>query len=219
MNKIKINGIFYDLDNTLYPQIIDVRQRIEYCINKYLGENNEHIKEFWVNEWLDNGPNKYNIIDDIIQKFLHNISKENLITAYRNYQTKLYMEEGILNMLNRFKKLGIKQFIITNGDPKIQLNKINSLEIKNIFDEIIIATSEYAKPSTHWYRKLLERYNSIAEKFLSIGDWYAMDGVASISAGIRFIKVNGGPIKESVPKEIQCINKLTEIERYINYEP
>ena len=213
MNEIK--AVFYDLDNTLYPQIMDVRPRVEHCVKEYLEGDLECIKEFWINEWLDNGPNKSDIIDSVIQQFSSIVKKEEIILAYRNYQTMLHVEKDILRMLRKIKKLGIKQFIITNGYPEVQLHKISALGIKDIFDEIITATGAYAKPSPYWYKKLLEKYNLPPEKCLSVGDWYAIDGTGAFKAGIQFIKINSGPVKESIPAKARRINKLIEIEEYL----
>ena len=213
MNEIK--AVFYDLDNTLYPQIMDVRQRVEHCIREYLDGDLECIKKFWVNEWLDNGLNKSDIIDRVIQKFPSSVKKEEIISAYRSCQTTLHMETDILRTLRKIKKREIKQFIITNGCPEVQLCKINALGIKDIFNDIVTATGAYAKPSPYWYEKLLQKYNLTPEKCLSIGDWYEIDGTGAIAVGIQFIKVNSGPVKENIPAKTRCINKLAEIEEYL----
>jgi len=211
----KIHAVFYDLDNTLYPQIIDVEQRIDYCIKKSPFSSTKSIKRFWKKEWLKNGHKKNDLIDSIIEKFSLNLNKEEVVYAYRTYRTNLFLAKEIVDLLEKIRNQGIKQFVITNGNLLIQSNKIDSLQLSRYFDEIIIAIDEYAKPSVYWFNELINKYNFKPEECISVGDWYAIDGFASQSAGITFIYKDGGPIKEIVPSHIERIRDLTEIEEYI----
>lgn len=213
MNKTK--AIVYDMDNTIYPQLVDITQRIEHCIKIFSLPMPENIKSFWINEWLENGPEKSNLIDRIIRRFFLKVDKNSFLLVYRSYKTKLSLENEISGLFINNKAKDIKQFIITNGYTETQLNKIDSLDLEKFVDEIIIAKGEYAKPSNHWFLELLKKYNLEPAECLSVGDWYAVDGAASESAGVPFIYKEGGPIKETVPRHIKKIQKLTEIEEYI----
>jgi|FaiFalFF_MnMetaG_3_1042247.scaffolds.fasta_scaffold26674_2 putative hydrolase of the HAD superfamily len=216
MNKIR--AIFYDLDNTLYPQIVDVEQRIDYCIKKFKFHNGDSIKKFWMEEWIINGPKKNNLIDKVIEKFNLNINKEQILNAYRTYRTRLSLCKEVVELLKEIKDQGILQFVITNGNPIIQQNKIDALQLNYFFNEIIIAEGRYAKPSSYWFNKLMKKYNVKPNDCISIGDWYNIDGIASQSAGISFIYIEGGPIIEEVPSYIVKIKKLVEIKGYIKNE-
>ena len=216
MNKIR--AIFYDLDNTLYSQIMDIEQRIDYCIKKLGFHHGNSIKKFWIEEWMADGPRKNNLIDSVIKKFNLNIDKEQILNAYRSYKTKLSLCKEVVELLKEINNHGILQFIITNGNPVIQQNKIDSLQLNYFFNEIIIAKGKYAKPSSYWFNKLMKKYNLKPNNCISIGDWYAIDGIASQSAGISFIYIEGGSIIEEVPSYIVKIKKLVEIKGYINNE-
>lgn len=216
MNKIK--AIFYDLDNTLYPQINDVTQRIDYCIKEFFLPNPDDIRRVWIDEWLKNGPLMHNLLDKISEKFSLGVNKEELLSAYRACNTNLYLEEDARRLLLKVKGKGIKQFLITNGYPQTQLNKIRSLRLEELFDEAIVATGEYSKPSDYWFKKLLKKHNLAPEESLSVGDWYMVDGLASISAGIPFLHIGGGPVEEDIPPYICRLNKLKNIEEYLTYE-
>ena len=214
----EIHAIFYDLDNTLYAQIMDVEQRINYCIKKFPFPDAESIKRFWKKEWLKNAHKKNELIDSIIEKFSLNLNKEEVIYAYRTCRTNLFLAEEIVALLKRIRNQEIKQFVITNGNSLIQSNKIDSLQLNRYFDEIIIAIDEYAKPSVYWFNELISTYKLKPKECISVGDRYAIDGLASQSAEIAFIYKDGGLIKESVPDHIKRIRDLTEIEEYICYE-
>jgi len=212
MNK---KAIFYDLDNTIYPQIIDIEQRIDYCLKKFAFRDEKIIKTFWINEWLENGPVKKDLIDIVIKKFGLNVNKEKFLNTYITYKTNLSLTEKHMELFKKIKNLNFKQFVITNGNPVIQLNKINSLKLHQFFDEIIIATGEYAKPCNYWFKQLMFKYKLNPDECISVGDWYAIDGIASLSAGITFIYKEGGHVIENVPEHIDKIKDLTEILRYV----
>jgi FMN phosphatase YigB (HAD superfamily) len=211
----RIKAVFYDLDNTIYPQITDMEQRINYCIKTY--SLPKKIKPFWIKEWLDNGPIKDGLIDVVLEKFSIGISKKKLLSAFRACQTDLCLEKEVRDYLVTIKNRGIKQFLITNGIPKTQLKKIQSLNLREFIDEIIVATGKYSKPSNYWFKKMLVRYRLDPKECLSVGDWYAVDGIASISAAISFLHVKGGPIIEYIPRQVHSITRLTDIESYIKY--
>ncbi|WNC32644.1 MULTISPECIES: HAD family hydrolase [unclassified Thermosynechococcus] len=215
MNNLKVKAIFYDLDNTLYPQIIDVEQRIDFCVSYFELKDASQVKSFWLNEWLDNGPTKTNIIDNVIKEFSLSITKHDLIHAYRNYNTSLTIEPEINNLLRYNRHQGIRQFLITNGNYETQAQKIKELQLETIMDEIFIATGSHAKPSPFAFLSLLKKYNLQPHECMSVGDWYHVDGVASISAGINFIHLEGGPISEVLPSKVTSISMLTKIVSFL----
>ena len=126
MNEIK--AVFYDLDNTLYPQIMDVRQRAEYCIKEYLDGDLECIKEFWVNEWLDNGPNKSDIIDRVIQKFPSSVKKEEIMNSVKQAMAE--------RRLTRIDEINVDE-VAKDAASKIKAQKIKD-RTNALNDEIIV---------------------------------------------------------------------------------
>lgn len=213
MNKIR--AVFYDLDNTIYRQMDDVSQRIDCCIRAFSLSLTEGIKAYWLAEWSENGPMKHNLIDKVIEKFSLGVEKEKMISAYRNCMTVLFLDAGVGELLSAIRKKGIKQFIITNGHPGTQMTKISSLGLEETCDEIIVSVGEYAKPSSYWFLRLQEKYGLAPEECLSVGDWYAVDGIASQGAGVKFYYVKGGPVKEDLPFGVISICRITELGEYL----
>jgi HAD superfamily hydrolase (TIGR01549 family) len=209
----RVRAVFYDLDNTLYPQINDVEQRIDYCIGAH--SLPPQIKSFWVREWLDNGPLKPHLLDHVMERFHLGIDKKELLRAYRTYRTELCLDPEVRDCLMTVKRRGIKQFIITNGTLETQSKKIDSLNLRELMEDIIIATGEHAKPSAHWFSHVVANHRLSPKECLSLGDWYSVDGVASLSAGICFLHVRGGPIVESIPPDINSITRIPEMESYL----
>lgn len=203
----KLRAIFYDLDNTLYPQILDVRQRVSACARRFFPNNSYEVENFWLKEWQNNGPKK-NLIDIICKTFKCRFDKEDIINFYRSYKTDIRLQDEVANLLIKFKSLGIKQFVITNGIKESQEYKIKKLELYKLIDDYVVTEGEYRKPSPYYFVKFLEKYKLNGLEAVSIGDWYEVDGVASQSAGIEFIYLRGGPIVEKIPENVRQIDNL-----------
>jgi len=201
------------MDNTMYPQIMDVEQRIDYCIAKYCFP--KYVKPVWMDGWSQNGPMKRDLLNRIIRKFSLNVAEKDLVTAYRACKTNLLLHREASEFLLIVRKKGIKQFVITNGIPKVQMIKANSLHLDGLVDEIVVATEAFAKPCDYWFRALLRKYRLCAGECLSVGDWYAVDGVASSAAGIFFVYMDGGPVVEDLPSWVPRVSRLSELSRYL----
>lgn len=211
----KIKAVFYDLDNTLYPQKQDIIQRIEHCLNLFSVKNKGQIKKFWLKEWENDGPKKNDIIDRVIKEFSLKIDKELLLQEFRSFRTKIKLEPSVHCLLLDLKKMGIKQFLITNGNYTTQWNKIEELGLNKIFDELVIATGETAKPSDFWFKYYLNKYKLKPEETLMVGDWYEVDGIPAKVLGIKYLHLLKGIVKESLPPDIDVIYELEEIRRFI----
>ena len=208
----KVQAVFYDLDNTLYPQIADIEQRVDYCVTKYAPENcRVALKSYWLQEWTDNGPKKTGIIDDIVNRFPLSGDTLEIIETYRSVQTSLHISPDIQDILKRIDDLGILQFLITNGHKSVQKQKIASLGIADFFEDIRIAEGEYAKPSPAHFNELIQKYDLEPVHCMSVGDWYTVDGISAIRSGIPFVYLRGGPITEIIPPQIRIINTLLEL--------
>ncbi len=88
------------------------------------------------------------------------------------------------------------------------MRKIESLGVRELFTEVVVASGLYAKPSCYWFTTMLELHGLNPSQCISIGDWFAVDGAASAGAGIRYIHLTGGPVREPLPDTVVCINNI-----------
>ncbi len=91
----KVDAVFYDLDNTLYRQLEDVRQRIAYCARKFRLPDAVEILSFWLKEWSERGPAERNYIDKVIERFSLKVDREAMIEEYRSCTTTLSLDEKV----------------------------------------------------------------------------------------------------------------------------
>ena len=165
----KVDAVFYDLDNTLYRQIEDVRQRIEHCASEFRLPEAGEILSFWLKEWSEKGPAEQNYIDRVIERFSLTVDREAMIEEYRSCLTTLSLDEQVYDFLAMVRERGIKQFLITNGRTQTQIRKIESLGVRELFDDVAVASGQYAKPSSYWFTALLQRHGLGPSRCISVG--------------------------------------------------
>ncbi len=208
-------AIFYDLDNTLYDQTEDIKQRIYFCTNKY--NLNNKIAAYWLKEWLDGGPLKNNLIDNLVIKYNLDLNKNELIDSFKTYKTELILDVNIKRMLLNFKSNGIYQFIVTNGNQNMQEHKIRTLGLDKIVNEYKCAIPPYTKPSPYWYDYLMKKYGLSHDDCISVGDWYASEGMAAKNLNIKFLYLQNKIFKEKVlGKEIKKIKSIYDLIGEVN---
>jgi len=207
-----MKAVFYDLDNTLYSQMDDVRQRIAHCAELF-GMSHE-VVDYWVREWSVDGPKK-RILDQLAEKFELNAQKSDIIKEYRGFKTKISLSDDARHIIEYCNKNNLLQFLITNGREEVQMQKIRSLRAEGLFTKFAVSVGEYSKPSPFWFKKFMGEYGLAPGDCISVGDRYDIDGNASEAAGIPFIYLSGGPIREKVPENIKRINNIYELKEYL----
>ena len=118
--------------------------------------------------------------------------KKTILPIYRNFipsDLKLYKDS--LGYLDFFKKNGYKLVLITNGREYTQNIKINLLNIRMYFDEILMSDEfnvPIRKPCTKMFLKVLEKFNIKSNEMIYIGDDPIVDK-SSEKLGIKFINI------------------------------
>lgn len=196
-----IRVIGFDLDNTLYNQELfefEVFEDIASEISK-----NFHIdKEEYLQELkqLYNTGEKEFVFDKAITKIYGKLPinwdsfvKEYVLSIYRNFIPKnISPYDGTINILKKLKEENYKLVLITNGNSKVQNNKINRLDIRKYFDLILISDDympRRRKPDTHMFEEALNFFNIHSSQMVYIGDDLERDK-ASENIGVKFFNIN-----------------------------
>ncbi|MGJ0290689.1 HAD family hydrolase [Aliarcobacter cryaerophilus] len=196
-----IRVIGFDLDNTLYNQELfefEVFEDIASEISK-----NFHIdKEEYLEELkqLYNTGEKEFLFDKAMAKIYGKLPinwdsfvKEYILSIYRNFIPKnISPYDGTVNILKKLKEENYKLVLITNGNSKVQNNKINGLDIRKYFDLILISDDyepRRRKPDTHMFEEALSFFNIHSSQMVYIGDDLERDK-ASENVCIKFFNIN-----------------------------
>lgn len=196
-----IRVIGFDLDNTLYNQELfefEVFEDIASVISK-----NFHIdKEEYLEELkrLYNAGEKEFLFDKAMAKIYGQLPinwdsfvKKYVLSIYRNFIPKnISPYDGIVDILKKLKEENYKLLLITNGNSKVQNNKINGLDIRKYFDLILISDDyepRRRKPDTHMFEEALSFFNIHSSQMVYIGDDLERDKACE-NVGIKFFNIN-----------------------------
>ncbi|QWB99447.1 HAD-IA family hydrolase [Mycoplasmatota bacterium] len=217
-----IKAIIFDLDDTLISEKDYVVSGFiavsNYVSNKVKKHTSKEIFERLQNLHNTN-PNKVfnRMIDDL--NFSSEIDVKELIDVYRSHKPVISLFEGALPVINKLKEQKYKLGIITDGYLIAQKKKIESLNINNLFDEIIMTDAlgkEYWKPSVIPFELMSKKLNVDYSEMIYIGDNPRKDFYVSAVYPIITVRIKrDGYYQDSNyfqdVKEKFSINKLEEI--------
>lgn len=189
-----IKVAIFDLDDTLYSEK-------EYVLSGYqaIAEKFPEVSDMAVKLW-DTFEKGGKAIDEVLMS--ENIftveNKDECLNIYRFHKPKIKLYDGVMEMLFRIRKKGIKTAIITDGRPEGQHAKIDSLKLNNLFDRIIITDElggiEFRKPNTKAFEIIKNYFGVKYSQIFYVGDNIHKDFVAPSKFGMKMIyfkNING----------------------------
>ena len=197
--------IGFDLDNTLYDQsqfMFSFFHKAALDLSQRLGMPAADIEESFVNVWKFRTSYYPYLFDESLEKIGvndPNILKA-LVASFRSHRTSLLLFEGAREMLG-FLKERYMLFMITDGHKRTQENKIESLQIREYFSEIIITGEhgkDWTKPSPLAYACVMKRLGGDAKNYLYIGDNPHCDFFGAKSIGMMTVRVATGPFANTL---------------------
>ncbi len=188
-------AFIFELDDVLYPEkdyllqvyylfaglleyttLIDAKQTTDLMVNTYITEGKEFV--------FDRLKEKLNIDE----KHRSNL-KHLMVTA--KLPLKLLLYQNMLNLLQDIVVDRKKIFIVTNGDPAKQLNKIKQTEWHGLEQYLIVYFTDESKPKpdTDAIDKLIKDHNLQRRDIVMIEN-AEIDRLCAESSGIDYINVN-----------------------------
>lgn len=207
--------VVFDLDDTLYKEIDFLKSAYREIASFIDEECAEDIYTFMMNVYQNGG----DAFGEVIKKYQPNVSKEELLDSYRSHFPDIKLEEGASEFIEALKSRGVKMGVLTDGRSTTQRNKLKSLGIEDIFEEVIIS-EEFGseKPNLKNFKYIDLRYKNYSKIY--IGDNFKKDFVSPNALGWRTIGLldNGKNIhkqNEDLPQEYlpqSTIHSFKEIE-------
>lgn len=185
----------FDLDNTLYPEK-DYLYQVYYMIGQFIEYHetfdHEIITKYLINEFENKG--RSHIFDKLIEQF--SLKKEYVDNCIRLLRTarlplKLLLYKEAEWMLNELKEKQKYIFILTNGEPEQQYNKITQIEWNGLQKHIkcYYANEIVPKPAPDGLLKIMADHNFSPEELVFIGD-ADIDENCAKAAGVDFAYIS-----------------------------
>ncbi len=147
------------------------------------------------------------------------IDAESVNSSYKAYLAEeAILIDSVETVLRLFHSLGLRLFIITNGDTKVQKSRISKSPIKNYFEKSFISDEiGEAKPSYGFFKYVADNIPEFKKEYtLVIGDSPTSDIKGANNFGIDACYFN--PYKNPLPDGVfakYTVDSLRELYRII----
>ncbi len=179
-----VKGVIFDLDDTLYSEKQYVKSGYKR-IAEYLGMKEAEDK-LW--DYFSEGKPT---IDVYLKEIGAEDKKAKCLEIYRRQMPEISLYDGVIELLQILKEMGIKVGIITDGRPEGQRNKIRVLGLEEFVDDIIVTDElggvQFRKPNDISFRIMQCRWRVPFEQMVYIGDNLGKDFQAPRQLGMRGI--------------------------------
>lgn len=180
----QIDGVVFDLDDTLYSEKNYVRSGYRKIAQNY--PDIENAEERLWNSFLKGEKAIDKVFDEAN---LDEKEKKNALNIYRTHMPVIELYAGVSGMLSRIKNKGKKIGIITDGRPDGQKNKIKALKLD--VDQVIITDElggiQYRKPNKKAFELMQNRWKIAFNEMVYIGDNVTKDFIAPKELGMKVI--------------------------------
>ena len=192
---MKIDGVVFDLDHTLFDRYETVKLCTPVIYEKYKDIfNEEYTLEKFTTLYTETDKKKIHygwdaVFDEYIRRGLIKEGCElprkefldTILSSCKIYSVKYDFTQGVLEEL---KRMNLKIGLITNGASDVQRAKLKNLDIEEYFDCICISGEVgYEKPDTKIFDIMSEKLNIAPSRLLYVGDHPLNDATTSQKAG------------------------------------
>lgn len=188
------DAFIFELDNVLYPEK-DYLYQVYYLFSSYLEyvglTDAKEATDFMVDTYSSKG--KEEVFDNLKKKL--NVEEKyrsnfNHLNNTAHLPLKLLLYQDMLNLLQEIVVDRKKIFIVTNGNPEQQLNKIKQTEWKGLegYLTCYFANEITPKPETDCIDLLIKDHNLQRRNIVMIGK-ADVDQQCADASGVDFINV------------------------------
>jgi FMN phosphatase YigB (HAD superfamily) len=159
-----------------YTEFINAKEATDLMINTYLSEGNDSV--------FDNLKKKFNIDEKYRFNFDH-------LKKTAKLPLKLLLHQNMLNLLQEIVIDRKDIFIVTNGNPEQQLNKVKQTEWKGLepYLTCYFADEIAPKPETDCIDLLIKDRNLQRRNVLMIGN-SETDEICAEACGIDYLELS-----------------------------
>ncbi len=212
-------AIIFDVDGTLVDRRDAFIRFCNYLVDRY-GEANPYqgTREALIEYMVEIDENGYGGLENFIPRLSKLWELPHTIEEFVSERNEVFGKMTtpypelyeVLDSLKGRYKLGI----ITNGYSTVQRDKINSVNIAEYFDDIIVSGEQaFAKPDPRIFNLSCDRLGVTPQEAVYVGDYYPNDIAGALSAGIVPIWISEDP-KDHPGYEGIRVNRLREILNY-----
>lgn len=193
MYKTEIRSLIFDLDDTLYCEkdyVLCALKNVSLYLSGKYKINYADIYDRTCTIFREKGRGK--IFDILCREYGIDENINTLVDIYRSTEPVLKLYDDSIFLLKKAVKKRIKLGIITDGNSKVQWNKVKALNLEKYMDKIIV-TDDYgkghSKPDKKPYIDMIKFLDVSPGSCLYIGDNPYKDFIGAKKLGIKTVRI------------------------------
>ncbi len=223
-----LHAIGFDLDNTLFDQAQHMRsffvEAAQHVAVRH-GVSSEAAHQALLNVWLVRTSYYPHLFDEALAELgltdAHTVKA--LVALYHEHRAELSLFEGVEAMLRRLRER-CELFLITDGNERMQRGKIESLQLTDRFDHVVITGAfgkAWSKPALHAYNLVIEHLGGDARNYVYVGDNPACDFLGANELGMTTVRVMTSPFSTHAPpspahEARHIVQRTIDLERLVD---
>jgi UDP-N-acetylglucosamine 2-epimerase (non-hydrolysing) len=191
-----VRAVLFDLDDTLYPHSdwLDGAWTAVASAAASHGVPEDAFREALVSI-ASEGSDRGRIVDRALERVgASGVPLEPLLQAFRAFRARLQPYAGVREALEDLRRT-VPIGLVTDGDPAIQLGKLEALGLADGFDAVVLSDElgrALRKPNAAPFRAALETLGVEPQHAAYVGDNPGKDVAGAVAAGLRAIRVETG---------------------------
>ncbi len=212
--------LLFDIDDTLFPSTyfsqLSRHNAINAMIDAGLNFPYEHLKEKLDTIVQEKGSNYPYHFDELCKQLsCKNPSKviAYAVAAYHNTKQSIRTFPSVKRVLLNLKKTH-SIYVATEGRAIKQWDKLLRLGVSDFFDDVFISEDLGTPKSEEFYRRILQRLNTVPDNVVMIGDNPTKDIAPAKAVGIKTIRIKQGKystIPSNADDEISSFDELLSL--------
>jgi len=224
-----INGIIFDLDNTLTDfmrmKTDSIDAAVEAMIDAGLPLGPEEASGRIFRIYDREGIEYQQVFDTFLQEALgtvdHRILAAGIVGYRRARYSKLVLYPHVKITLLELIRRGLRLAVLSDAPGLQAWLRLCQLELHHIFDPVVTFDDTHArKPDPKPFRVVLERLGMGSDEVLMVGDWPERDMAGASGIGIRTVHARYGDtfgtVESGADFEINSVRELLPILDQLN---
>lgn len=192
----KLNGVVFDIDDTLYFERDYIRSGFQ-AVAEFLEEKgffsvNEVFDCLWIGFQSGVRGNSFNFLFKKFPLLSYYFSVQELVDIYRGHFPDIQLQAELISIVKLLRENNVILGALSDGPLVSQQAKASALGLNDILDEVVLTDRwgrDYWKPHHRAFEFLEEKFRLSPEFMLYIGDNPKKDFIAPNSRGWKTIRL------------------------------
>jgi putative hydrolase of the HAD superfamily len=218
---VAIRAVLFDIDGTLYDRDAAMLSLADEQYAVFRDRMNGVGKSAFVARLLEIDDHGYRLRSEVYARLAEEFGLDNTLAVelerhfWQEYARRCDVSDDTRLTLETLRSAGKKLGVISNGQTKWQMTKLEGLGLARCFDTILISESEgIRKPDPRIFHLAVERLGVAPHEAMFVGDQPQVDAEGAHNAGLVGVWKRMPYWKRTID-DVLVVDRLSEILEHV----